>query len=131
MRKQVVGLEDDSDAATDDVKVGVEACDVDVAIEGDRAGIDRLQAIHATQQRRLARTRGADEHDRLMGFYLEVDPAKDGVLIERLPDPANRQDGRVHDVPPARRRLRDRDWIQSANRVIGIVSAMKMRAAPT
>ena len=82
MRKEVVGLEDDADSAADDVKVGVEACDVDVAIEGDRAGIDRLKAIHATQQRRLARTRGADEHDRLVSLHVEVDPAKDRVLVE-------------------------------------------------
>ena len=44
-----------------------------VALQADLAALDRLQAVDAAQQRRLAAARGADQADDLMLLDVEVD----------------------------------------------------------
>ena len=57
-----------------------------VAAEEDAAGVERLEQVHAAQQRRLARARRADHADHLVLGDREVDPAQHLVPPERLVD---------------------------------------------
>src|SRR6516164_3073920 len=64
MRKGVPLLEYDADLAPELVEIcatGMHVC----AVNEDSAGVDRLQAIDAHEQRRLARARAADDGDDL------------------------------------------------------------------
>ena len=90
VREQVEALEHHADTASD--RVGVEAGlgDVD-AVEEDLAVVDRLEHVHAAQQRGLARPRRSDQRDHVALSDVEVDAVEHGGVIERLEDAAELQ----------------------------------------
>ena len=96
----------------------------------DASRVDRLEDVHAAQERRLPGARGADEaHDLVLGER-EVDPAQDLELAERLVDALELECGRrAHASLPACCRRRSRATSQSVNRASGIVIATKSVAA--
>ena len=55
-----------------------------VALDDDPAGVDRLEQVDAAQERRLAAPRRPDQADDLVLGELEVDPAQDLEVAERL-----------------------------------------------
>ena len=55
-----------------------------LALDDDAAGVDRLEQVHAAQERRLAGAGRADQADDLVLGDGEVDAAKHLVLAERL-----------------------------------------------
>ena len=77
-----------------------------VALDDDPAGVDRLEQVDAAQERRLARSRRADEADDLVLGDVEVDAAQDLERAERLVQALDRAaPRRVHRArrrPPAR-----------------------------
>ena len=99
MREEVEGLEDDPDAAPHRVHVDAVRRDL-LAADDDPPGVDRLQQVHAAQQRRLPRARRADEADDLVLGQLEVDPAQHLELPERLVDALEDESGvGAHRIP--------------------------------
>ena len=84
VREEVVGLEDDPDSAADAVRRRRRASVTSRPRDDDPAGVDRLEQVHAAQERRLARSRRADQaHDLVRGDG-EVDPLQHLDVAERL-----------------------------------------------
>ena len=83
VREQVVRLEHDADAAADLVGVDARVGDV-LAVEVDRAVVDRLEQVDAAQQRRLAGAGRADERDDLVLVDVEGRPARRTGVAEQL-----------------------------------------------
>ncbi len=129
MREEVERLEDDPDLAADAVHVDAAGGHL-LAGDRDAARVDRLEEVHAAQERRLARAGGADEaHDLVLGER-EVDPAKHLELAEGLVDALELQcRRRAHASLPACCRRRSRATSQSVNRASGIVIATNSVAA--
>ncbi len=124
VREEVVGLEDDPDPAPDRVHVDPGRGDL-VAADDDPAGVDRLEQVHAAEERRLAGAGGADQADDLVLGHVEVDPLQHLELPERLADAVDLDHTRL---PACRRRL-SRATSQSVKRASGIVIATKSVAA--
>src|SRR5690606_10773882 len=61
--------------------------------EPDVAVVDLLEEVDRAQERRLARARGADQRDDLVGAHVEVDAVEHDVLAEGLADTAHAQQG--------------------------------------
>jgi hypothetical protein len=68
--------------------------------EADLAAVDRMDAGHALDQRRLACPVVADERGDLTGPHVEVDVVQHLHGAEALVHPAQLQDGLTHDLPP-------------------------------
>ncbi len=98
-----------------------------LAVHDDPSAVDRLEQVHATQERRLPGARRADEADDLVLGQREVDPAQHLELPEGLVDALEDECGRLraHGIPPASWRRRSRAMSQSVNRVSGIVIRRK------
>ena len=126
MREQVVGLEDDADAAAHRVDVAG-TCDVR-AVEEDATRVDGLQQVDAAEQRRLAGARRTDQRDHLVLCHAEVDLTQHLVLAERLRQ-ALYDERLAHITPPDWRRRRSRRINQSVNRASGIVIDQNRSAA--
>ena len=93
-----------------------------LAAHDDPSGVDRLEQVHAAQERRLPRARSADEADDLVLGELEVDPAQHLELAERLVHALERELRRSRSPqPPASCRRLSRATSQSVNRASGIV----------
>ena len=99
-----------------------------LAAHDDPSGVDRLEQIHAAQERRLPRAGRADEADDLVLGQLKVDAAQHLELPEGLAQSRDLQRRRAHAALPACWRRLSRATSQSVKRAIGIVSAMKMIA---
>ena len=127
VREEVERLEDDPDPAAHRVHVDARSRDL-LAAHDDSSCVDRLEQIHAAQERRLARARRADEADDLVLGQLEVDPAQHLELPEGLAQSRDLQRRRAHAALPACWRRLSRATSQSVKRAMGIVSAMKMIA---
>ena len=85
VREEVEGLEDDPDLASDAVHVDAARRHL-LAGDRDAARVDRLEEVHAAQERRLARAGRADQaHDLVLGER-QVDPAEHLELAEGLVD---------------------------------------------
>ena len=124
MREQVVRLEDDPDPPSRPILVDALGGQL-LGAEKDAALVDRLQQVHAAQERRLARAGGADQaHDLVLGEG-EVDSVEDTDVAEGLRHSLEAK------VRGHRRRFRSRAISQSVKRVIGIVSARKITAVAT
>jgi hypothetical protein len=106
VREQVVRLEDHADLLADLVLVGADRGDL-IAVQEDRAVVDGLQEVGAAQQGRLARPRGTDQADDLMGGDVEIDSAQHRLAVVALPQTFD-PDERLHHRPPGARRLADR-----------------------
>ncbi len=121
VREEVEGLEDDPDPAPDAFDVDAGAV-ISVAAHDDPARVDRLEQVHAAQERRLAGARGADEADDLVLVEREIDPAQHLELAERLVEALDERARRVTSATPAAcRRRRSRATSQSVKRASGIV----------
>jgi len=92
-------------------------------IEQDFTLIDRLQQVHAAQQRRFARTRCPDQTDGLPLGDIQTDALADLVIAEAL---SNRTQLQHQDRSACWRAIK-----RSAKRVAGMVMARKMQAATT
>ena len=55
-----------------------------LALEEDPARVDRLEQVHASQQRALAAATGADDDEHLAGVDLQVDAVEDDEIAEAL-----------------------------------------------
>jgi len=114
----------DADVAAVAVEVHAGPGD-ELPLDGDGAGVDRLQRVDAAQQRRLAGAGAADEADHLMLAHVHVDPAQHVVVAEALLHPAELQKvtvGLEHAVHPrAAMRRWSRSSSRSVRRVIGMV----------
>jgi hypothetical protein len=91
MGEEVEGLEDHAQPPTHGHRVDGRIGD-HLAVEEDVTVVDVLQQVDAAQQRRLARTRCADERDRLVLGDQQVDAAHGDEapnLTERLGRPAS------------------------------------------
>jgi hypothetical protein len=75
VREEVEALEDDADAAPHRQRVHLRVRDV-APVEQDHAVVDRLEQVHAPQERALSRARRADEADHLARVHREIDPRK-------------------------------------------------------
>ena len=106
MREEVEGLEDDADPAPYGVDVDAARRDL-VAVHEDAAAVDRLEEVHAPQQRRLARAGGADETDDFVLRNVEVDAAEHLHLAEGFVDVLEPERAHIA-IAPAWRRLRSR-----------------------
>ena len=106
VREEVERLEDDADAAAHRIRVDAARRDL-VAVDEDAAAVDRLQEVHATQQRRLARAGGADQADDVVLRDIEVDAAQHLYLAERLVDVLEPERAHIA-MAPVWRRLRSR-----------------------
>ena len=126
VREQVVGLEDDADLLSQLVDVRLVDGQV-LAVERDRAGVDRLEQVDAAEQRRLARARGADQADDVVQAHLEADVLEHLVVEEGLPDVLDVDEAVVH----AAARSRASRWRirLSVKRASGIVRSTKKMAA--
>src|SRR5438093_55939 len=125
VREEVVGLEDDADPPPHAVDVDAPARDLD-SLDDDPARVDGLEQVHAPQERRLARARGADQADDLVLGERELDAAQHLELAEALVQPLDEQ-RLAHRVASCRRRSRATS--QSVKRASGIVIATKSTAA--
>ena len=85
VREEVERLEHDADAAADRVHVDARPV-ISTPCTAIRPGVDRLQQVHASEQRGLPRARGADEAYDLVLIDGEIDPAQDLVAVEGLVD---------------------------------------------
>jgi hypothetical protein len=104
VREEVVGLEDEAEAAAD--ADGVDGGVGDhLAVEEDVAVVDLLEQVDAAQQRRLARARGADQGHRFVLAHGEVDPPQHLALAEGLGHPPHLEHdlagGRAHRTTPS------------------------------
>ena len=134
VREQVVRLEDHADPAAHAVGVDPRVGDV-LAVEPDRAVVDRLQQVDAAQQRRLARAGRADQRDHLVLGDVEVDARSTTWSPKRLTTPSQASTGPVR--PPGRSAVtatrspaaagRARSVTQSASRIVGIASSTNSR----
>ncbi len=100
------------------------------AFDDDPALVDRLQEVHAAQQRRLPGAGRADQaHDLVLGDG-EIDPAQDLERPEGLVETVD-DERLAHQTPVACRRRRSRSTSQSVKRASGIVNRTKRTAAAT
>ena len=67
----------------------------DLAVDDDRPVVDLLEQVHAAEERRLARPRGADQADDLMEVDRQVDPVQHLEVAEALRDVLERDEVRV------------------------------------
>ena len=109
VREEVVGLEDEPEAAADPDRVDRRVGD-HLAVEEDVAVVDLLQQVDAAQQGRLARAGGADQRHRFVFADGEVDAAQDLALAKGLGDAAHLEHGAPAPLiapPPRARRAVD------------------------
>ena len=85
MREQIEALEHDADPAADRIGVAAGLGDV-VTVEQDRPVVDRLEQVHAPQQRALAGARGANQADHLRLADIEAEPVEHRAFTEPLED---------------------------------------------
>ena len=85
VRKEVERLEDDADLSSCGVDVVAGPRDV-VALEPDRAGVDRLEQIEAAEQRRLAAPGRTDQRNDLVIGDVDRDAAQHRVVAIGLVD---------------------------------------------
>jgi len=78
-------LEDDPDPLPDGGDVDAARGDL-LTFEVDAARLDRLEQVHAAQERALAAAARPDDHEHLAQGDLEVDPVEDEVVAEALAD---------------------------------------------
>src|SRR5918999_1077995 len=83
VREEVELLEDDADALPYGRDVHAPGRDL-LALEEDTALIERLQQVHAPEQRALAAPARADDDEHLAGVDAEVDPVQHEVVAEAL-----------------------------------------------
>ena len=88
MREQVVALEDDADILAQFAQLR-RVLRHRVAGDLDLAGMEALEPVDAAQQRRLARTRAADDRDDLSGIDAERDAFQHLQRTEALVDAFN------------------------------------------
>ena len=84
VREEVERLEDDADALADAVDVRRGRAVTSVPSTHDPAAVDRLEQVHAAQQRRLARPGRADQADDLVLGDRQVDALQHLELAEGL-----------------------------------------------
>src|SRR5277367_3820696 len=82
MRKQRVVLEHHADLALDRAFDAVLAAvlaggDVELALDVDFAGVDRVQPHDAAEQRALATTAGADDEQPILPAHFEIEALED------------------------------------------------------
>jgi hypothetical protein len=121
-----VGLENDPDAAPHLVCVHLRPRDL-LAEKLDAASVDRLEQVHAAQERRFARARRADQAHDFVGSQLDVDALQDLSPAERLVQALDLENGHgAHRAAPsASCRRRSRMTSQSVRRASAIVSRTK------
>ncbi len=85
MGEEVELLEDDPDPLPDAGDVGAAARDL-LALEVDRAGLDRLEQVDAAEERALAAAARADDREHFAAAHLEVDAVEHDVVPEALVD---------------------------------------------
>ena len=90
VREDGIVLEDHADVAL----VGRDVVD-DLAVEGDRAAFDGVEAGHLAQKGRFAAARRAQQGKELALFYVEVEIGDDGILAVLLDD-VIKMDGNAH-----------------------------------
>ena len=95
----------------------------------DPPPVDRLEEVHAAEEGRLPRSRGADQADDLVLGERQVDTAENLELAERLVEALDAECRRGHASLPACWRRRSRATSQSVNRASGIVTATNSVAA--
>ena len=86
VREQVEGLEHDPDVPAHQVRVDVRPGDL-LAPQADPPGVDRLEQVHAAQQRGLAGAGRPDQADHLVRGHGQVDALEHLVGAERLAQP--------------------------------------------
>ena len=99
VRKEVERLEDDPDPAPDAVRVDARRGDLRRRRATIRPRVDRLDQVHAAEERRLARAGRADQADDLVLGDGEVDAAQHRRLPNDLRTPS-RTSGRSLTAPP-------------------------------
>src|SRR3990172_10434582 len=127
VREEVEQLEHDSDPAPHDVDVYAAGGDL-LVVQDDAPRVDRLEQVHAAQERRLAGSRRADQADDFVLCEREVDSAEHVELAERFVqtlDGEGRRVCRAHAILPACCRLLSLAISQSVKRASGTVIAMK------
>ena len=97
VREEVEGLEDDPDMSPHLIQVCAYVGDV-LTGEPDPAHRRRLEQVHASQQRRLARAGRADHDQHVLRSHLEVDPAQHAVVAEPLVEALDAQYDGPHDA---------------------------------
>jgi hypothetical protein len=115
VREEVERLEDHAELPAHGDRVDGRVGD-DLAVEQHIAVVDRVEQVHAAQERRLPRPARADQRDGLVLADGEVDAAQDRRVAEGLRYAARLDDlGRTH-------RARDRRCMWSRTRASGIVT---------
>jgi hypothetical protein len=85
VREQVEALEHHARLATDLLDVADVVRQLG-AVDDDTSGVVFLEPVDAPDHRRLARTRGADDDDDLLGCHAQVDVAQRLEVVEELVD---------------------------------------------
>src|SRR5262249_60077045 len=129
VREEVERLEDDPDLAAQRVHVDRSVRDR-LAVDDDRARVDRLEAVDAAEERRLPRPRRTDQADDLMQVHGQVDSFEDRELVEALGDSLDRDEVAVGAHTSWARSRFSRSLIRrSVKRANGIVRMTKKIAA--